>query len=221
MATIYDFNTPFGMLNLQPNNSQPNIGPITPMTPKTSQPAKDRTGLATMLIALGGALQGDKDFVQKAIQLREMKESKKKQKELDKAWKSWQDTNLDSIPESLRSLVGMMDAEQGINLAVKTLEPPKTKTQSEYAADILNKIRTIPGYQLTPEDELVLQVLRKADPQTRTIEDLSAEALRLQGLGQTQPGAGAIKTITTQAEYDALADGEEYITNGIRYKKGE
>ena len=193
-----------------------------PTTQTETKPNKmNKSNLNTLLFALGGALRGDKDFVAKAIQLKEMKESKEKQKELDKAWKGWQDTNLDSIPESLQSLVKMMDAKDGINLVVKTLEPPKPKTQSEYAADILQKIRTIPNYQLTPEDELVLQVLRKADPQTRTIEDISAEALRLQGLGQTQPNAGVIKTITTQAEYDALADGEEYITNGIRYKKGE
>ena len=181
---------------------------------------KDKSGLGTMLFALGGALKGDKDFVQKAIQLKEMKESKEKKNKQEEAWKTWKENNLDSIPDTFESLVNIMDADQGINLVVKTLDL-EPKTQSEYAADILNKIRTIPNYQLTPEDELVLQVLRKADPQTRTIEDISAEALRLQGLGQTQPNAGVIKTITTQAEYDALEDGEEYITNGIRYKKGE
>ena len=63
---------------------------------------------------------------------------------------------------------------------------------------------------------MVLQVLRKADPLTRTIEGIGAESIP-----QVQPDAGAIKTITTQAEYDALEEGEEYINNGIRYKKGE
>ena len=188
-----------------------------PTTQTETKPNKmNKSNLNTLLFALGGALRGDKDFVAKAIQLKEMKESKEKQKELDKAWKGWQDTNLDSIPESLQSLVKMMDAKDGINLVVKTLEPPKPKTQSEYAADILQKIRTIPNYQLTKEDELVLQVLRKADPLTRTIEGIGAESI-----SQVQPDAGAIKTITTQAEYDALEEGEEYINNGIRYKKGE
>tara|TARA_R100000278_G_scaffold29270_1_gene26697 strand:- start:1486 stop:2076 length:591 start_codon:yes stop_codon:yes gene_type:complete len=191
-----------------------------PTTQTETKPNKmNKSNLNTLLFALGGALKGDKDFVQKAIQLKEMKASKEKKNQQEEAWKTWKENNLDSIPDTFKSLVNIMDAEQGINLAVKTLEPPKPKTQSEYAAEILNKIRTIPNYQLTPEDELVLQVLRKADPQTRTIEDISAEALRLQGMQQTQPGG--IKTITTQAEYDALADGEEYITNGIRYKKGE
>ena len=191
-----------------------------PTTQTETKPNKmNKSNLNTLLFALGGALKGDKDFVQKAIQLKEMKASKEKKNQQEEAWKTWKENNLDSIPDTFKSLVNIMDAEQGINLAVKTLEPPKPKTQSEYAADILQKIRTIPNYQLTPEDELVLQVLRKADPQTRTIEDISAEALRLQGMQQTQPGG--IKTITTQAEYDALADGEEYITNGIRYKKGE
>ena len=193
-----------------------------PTTQTETKPNKmNKSNLNTLLFALGGALRGDKDFVAKAIQLKEMKASKEKKNQQEEAWKTWKENNLDSIPDSFKSLVDIMDADQGINLVVKTLEPPKPKTQSEYAADILNKIRTIPNYQLTPEDELVLQVLRKADPQTRTIEDISAEAIRLQGMQPTQPNAGVIKTITTQAEYDALADGEEYITNGIRYKKGE
>ncbi len=179
---------------------------------------KDKSGLGTMLFALGGALRGDKDFVAKAIQLKEMKESKEKKNQQEEAWKTWKENNLDLIPDTFKSLVNIMDSEQGINLAVKTLDT-KPKTQSEYAAEILNKIRTIPGYQLTKEDELVLQVLRKADPLTRGIESIGAESISQ--IPQPQPDAGAIKTITTQAEYDALADGEEYITNGIRYKKGE
>ena len=188
-----------------------------PTTQTETKPNKmNKSNLNTLLFALGGALRGDKDFVQKAIQLKEMKESKEKKNQQEEAWKTWKENNLDSIPDTFKSLVNIMDAEQGINLAVKTLEPPKPKTQSEYAADILNKIRTIPGYQLTEEDELVLQVLRKADPLTRTIEGIGAESI-----SQVKPNAGVIKTITTQAEYDALADGEEYITNGIRYKKGE
>ena len=39
---------------------------------------KDKSGLGTMLFALGGALRGDKDFVAKAIQLKEMKQREKK-----------------------------------------------------------------------------------------------------------------------------------------------
>ena len=188
-----------------------------PTTQTETKPNKmNKSNLNTLLFALGGALRGDKDFVAKAIQLKEMKASKEKKNQQEEAWKTWKENNLDSIPDTFKSLVNIMDADQGINLVVKTLEPPKPKTQSEYAADILQKIRTIPNYQLTPEDELVLQVLRKADPLTRTIEGIGAESI-----SQVQPDAGAIKTITTQAEYDALEEGEEYINNGIRYKKGE
>ena len=179
---------------------------------------KDKSGLGTMLFALGGALRGDKDFVQKAIQLKEMKESKEKKNQQEEAWKTWKENNLDSIPDTFKSLVNIMDAEQGINLAVKTLEP-KTLSTAQRVSEIAAKVANDPNYKLTKQDELILQISRKADPLTRGIEDISAESLRLQGMQQTQPGS--IKTITTQAEYDALADGEEYITNGIRYKKGE
>ena len=182
---------------------------------------KDKSGLATMLFALGGALRGDKDFVQKAIQLKEMKESKEKKNQQEEVWKSWKENNLDSIPDSFKSLVDIMDAEQGINLAVKTLEPPKTLSTAQRVSEIAEKVANDPNYKLTKQDELILQISRKADPLTRGIEDISAESIRLSGMQPTQPNAGAIKTITTQAEYDALADGEEYITNGIRYKKGE
>jgi len=176
---------------------------------------KDKSGLATMLFALGGALRGDKDFVQKAIQLKEMKASKEKKNQQEEAWKTWKENNLDSIPDTFKSLVNIMDAEQGINLAVKTLEP-KTLSTAQRVSEIAAKVANDPNYKLTKQDELILQISRKADPLTRTIEGIGAESI-----SQVQPDAGAIKTITTQAEYDALADGEEYITNGIRYKKGE
>ena len=120
MATIFDFNTPFGMVN-----SQPNIGPITPMTPMTPQPAKDRTGLATMLFALGGALRGDKDFVAKAIQLKEMKESKEKKNQQSIAVKKYIADNPD-IPQSMKSLLNVMSPDQVITTLTKTLETKPT-----------------------------------------------------------------------------------------------
>ena len=190
-----------------------------PTTQTETKPNKmNKSNLNTLLFALGGALKGDKDFVQKAIQLKEMKESKEKKNKQEEAWKTWKENNLDSIPDTFKSLVNIMDAEQGINLAVKTLDT-KPKSTAQRVSEIAAKVANDPNYKLTRQDELILQISRKADPLTRGIEDISAESLRLQGGQQTQPGA--IKTITTQAEYDALADGEEYITNGIRYKKGE
>ena len=184
---------------------------------------KDKSGLATMLFALGGALRGDKDFVQKAIQLREMKESKEKKNQQEEAWKTWKENNMNdflsntNIPESFKQLFDIMDAKQGLSLVTSFL--PKTLSTAQRVSEIAAKVANDPNYKLTKQDELILQISRKADPLTRGIEDISAESLRLQGMQQTQPGS--IKTITTQAEYDALEDGEEYITNGIRYKKGE
>ena len=126
MATIFDFNTPFGMVN-----SQPNIGPITPMTPMTPQPAKDRTGLATMLFALGGALRGDKDFVAKAIQLKEMKESKEKKNQQSIAVKKYIADNPD-IPQSMKSLLNVMSPDQVITTVLKTM-PGDRKMREDVA----------------------------------------------------------------------------------------
>jgi lipopolysaccharide biosynthesis regulator YciM len=191
-----------------------------PTTQTETKPNKmNKSNLNTLLFALGGALRGDKDFVAKAIQLKEMKASKEKKNQQEEAWKTWKENNLDSIPDTFKSLVNIMDADQGINLVVKTLEPPKTLSTAQRVSEIAAKVANDPNYKLTKQDELILQISRKADPLTRGIEDISAESLRLQSMQQTQPGA--IKTITTQAEYDALEEGEEYINNGIRYKKGE
>ena len=180
----------------------------------------NKSNLNTLLFALGGALKGDKDFVQKAIQLKEMKESKEKKNKQEEAWKTWKENNLDSIPDTFKSLVNIMDAEQGINLAVKTLEPPKPKTQSEYAADILQKIRTIPNYQLTPEDELVLQVLRKADPLTRTIEGIGAESISQVQQNET-PDLTGLSAEEQRKIYDNLKDGDAFIRDNIKYIKGQ
>ena len=197
-------------------------GKPTTQNQKQQKPKKDLTGLGTMLIALGGALRGDENFSARALQIKQIADNNKRIKEQEKAWETWKENNLDIYPESFKNLANLLSAEQGIDLAIKFSQPPKPKTQSEYAADILNKIRTIPNYQLTPEDELVLQVLRKADPQTRTIEDISAEAIRLQGMQKNKiPDITGLSAEEQRKIYDNLKDGDKFTRDGIEYIKGQ
>ena len=122
---------------------------------------KDKSGLATMLFALGGALRGDKDFVAKAIQLKDMKESKEKKNQQEEAWKTWKENNMDdflsntNIPESFKQLLDIMDAKQGLSLVTSFL--PKNKDIS-------------PSMQIKQEE---LNVLRKLEKLNGNIDSLN------------------------------------------------
>ena len=195
-------------------------GPITPQpggtTPNPMAGGKNDK-LALMLYALGGALRGDKNFMQNTLQLQQMQEGKKKQQEQEKAWEAWKDKNLDTLPESIKDLTDIVTAEQGINLAIKTATtPPKTLSTSQRVSEIAAKVANDPNYKLTKQDELILQISRKADPVTRGIEDISAAALS----GYTQ-GEGTLQTYaSTQDALNAgLKSGDQFIgTDGVTYR---
>ena len=195
-------------------------GKPTTQNQKQQKPKKDLTGLGTMLIALGGALRGDENFSARALQIKQIADNNKRIKEQEKAWETWKENNLDIYPESFQNLANLLTSEQGIDLAIKFSQPPKPKTQSEYAAEILNKIRTIPNYQLTPEDELVLQVLRKADPLTRTIEGIGAQSISQVQQNQI-PDLTGLSAEEQRKIYDNLKDGDAFKRDNIQYIKGQ
>jgi len=211
---VFDFTNPYGMVG-----SQPNIGPITPQPQQTPNPmgGGKNDKLALMLYALGGALRGDKNFMQNTLQLQQMQEGKKKQKEQEKAWEAWKDKNLDKLPESIKDLTDIVTAEQGINLAIKTATTPqKTLSTAQRVSEIAAKVANDPNYKLTKQDELILQISRKADPLTRGIEDISAEALS----GFTQE-KGTLQTYaSTQDALNAgLKSGDQFMgTDGVTYR---
>lgn len=92
--------------------------------------------LKLMLYALGGALKGDKDFVQNTLALQQMQESKKKQKEQEELWEKWKTKNLDLLPESLKDIADVMTPKQGIEFATKIFTQKgveDTARQREYA----------------------------------------------------------------------------------------
>jgi len=199
---------------------QPNLPTgVTPITPQPQQTPNPMGGgkndkLALMLYALGGALKGDKNFMQNTLQLQQMQEGKKKQEEQEKAWEAWKDKNLDTLPESIKNLTDIVTAEQGIDLAIKTAT--KTLSTAQRVSEIAAKVANDPNYKLTPQDELILQISRKADPLTRGIEDISAAAL-----SEFTQEKGTLKTYTsTQDALNAgLQSGDQFIgTDGVTYR---
>ena len=120
----FDFTNPYGMVT-----GQPNIGPITPQMPQPPQTPNPMGGgkndkLSLMLYALGGALKGDKNFVQSTMQLQQMQEGKRKQEEQNKLWEKFKTEH--SIDPKVADLGDMMNPNQRLELMMKTIGGGKT-----------------------------------------------------------------------------------------------
>ena len=112
----FNFTNPYGMVS-----SQPNIGLITPQPQQTPNPmgGGKNDKLALMLYALGGALKGDKNFVQNTMQLQQMQEGKKKQEEQNKLWEKFKKES--TIDPQITSIGDMMNPNQRLELMMKTI----------------------------------------------------------------------------------------------------
>jgi hypothetical protein len=99
---------------------------------------------------------------------------------------------------------------------IKTFEPTKTLSTAQRVSEIAARVANDPNYKLTPQDELILQISRKADPLTRGIEDISAAAL-----SEFTQEKGTLKTYaSTQDALNAgLKSGDQFIgTDGVTYR---
>jgi len=112
----FDFTNPYGMVT-----GQPNLGPVMPQPQPTPNPmgGGKNDKLSLMLYALGGALKGDKNFVQNTMQLQQMQESKKKQEEQNKLWEKFKKES--TIDPQITSLGDMMNPNQRLELMMKTI----------------------------------------------------------------------------------------------------
>jgi hypothetical protein len=119
----FDFTNPYGMVT-----GQPNLGSITPQPQPTQTPNPMGGGkndkLSLMLYALGGALKGDKNFVQSTMQLQQMQEGKRKQEEQNKLWEKFKTEH--SIDPQVAGLGDMMNPNQRLELMMKTMGGGKT-----------------------------------------------------------------------------------------------
>jgi len=182
----YNFKYPFALAESQPSLMGGITVPSqqTPITPQPQQTPNPMGGgkndkLALMLYALGGALRGDKNFMQNTLQLQQMQEGKKKQKEQEKAWEEWKDKNLNTLPESFQNLAAIITPKQGINLAIQTatakakpVDPSKAIKQEEL--NVLNKIKELGGdvEKLSSYEKLVYDNFIKKEDSQSLLEQL-------------------------------------------------
>tara|TARA_R110000823_G_scaffold77945_1_gene177789 strand:+ start:447 stop:1049 length:603 start_codon:yes stop_codon:yes gene_type:complete len=194
--------------------------PAPTPTPKTSGGGKN-DNMAMMLIALGGALKGDEDFVKNTLAIQGMQEGKKKKAERKKRYDEMMEKMDTNSPLYEFSKVMGSDGIDKVAQAQFDLETrvPKKKTATDYVADIMAKVKT-PGYVMTEEDKRILQVSRKADPATMMIEDIQAEAIKSR-LNQTGGQSASLQTFASTAAAIAagLKPGDQYLgSDGNTYR---
>ena len=123
----FDFTNPYGMVT-----GQPNIGPITPQPQPQPQPTPNPMGggkndkLSLMLFALGGALKGDKNFVQNTMQLQNIQDAKKREKEMKENWQKVLGNLEGDINPTLLELARVVGPEKGAGLVASGLPTSKT-----------------------------------------------------------------------------------------------
>ena len=118
---------PYGNVNLMPykNEMIPNIT-TTEKSSNAIQSKGKNDKLSLMLFALGGALKGDKNFVQNTMQLQQMQEGKRKQEEQDRLWEKFKTEH--SIDPQIAGLGDMMNPNQRLELMMKTMDSGGTGT---------------------------------------------------------------------------------------------
>jgi len=133
-----DFNTfmqrqAFG--GVQP--MQTPTGQASPVAPNANAASDRNQRLGLMLFALGGALRGDEDFVQKTIQIQQMQEGKKK----EQAEQEKYDDFVRKLPDGTFKDLALAVGKQGLNQLLfekykseqpKALDPSKAIKREEY-----------------------------------------------------------------------------------------
>ena len=169
----YNFKYPYALSKSQPSllgniyvPEQPTMPePQQPTTPKpmpTSNGKNDK--LALMLYALGGALKGDKDFVQNTMQLQQMQEGKKKQQEQKKNYEEFLKTIDQKSPfYDLAKSIGQEGLPKLLLERYKAeTKIPKDLSPTEQKGRILAKVQE--GKRLSKEDRDILDILQRTDP---------------------------------------------------------
>lgn len=117
---------------------RPQMGPPKPTTTPT---AKDKSGLAYMLIALGGALRGDKNFIQNTMAIKDA-QTEKERREAQK--KRYDELLKDMDPESsqykLYKAVGYEGLPQ-VAMASFQAQEARSSQEREFAEEIAKEAR--------------------------------------------------------------------------------
>ena len=194
--------------------------------PVSSGGKNDQLGL--MLHALGGALKGDKSFVQNTMQLQKMQEGKKKEKEKKKNYQDFLSTLDPNSPfYDVAKTLGYENLDSLLLERYKAENKTSPKlTKSDYVVDILGKMKSNPDYVLTPTDQRILDTVANTDPlkiMVRDVQNQMSGGVTTPVPTVTPPNTqttGPV-TITSQAEFDALPVGLQYTYNGQTAIKGK
>lgn len=195
------------------------VGGYDPMQQVSPEEAERRRqeGMQSLQRSLGRAtaiLSGDPKRMQLAEQQTQMAESEKRESELNKKLDDAIDNS--NLPQSQKNLLKSLNVKIKAQTLMQTFEPEKTLSTSQRVSEIAAKVANDPNYKLTKQDELILQISRKADPLTRGIEDISAEALSR----YTQEKEILQTYASTQDALNAgLKSGDQFKgTDGVTYK---
>ena len=122
---VLDLKNPFGLVQSQPQLNLPST--ITPITPPVQKPATNNKNqqLGLMLYALGGALRGDKNFVENTMQLRNIQDAKKREKEMKENWQNALGNLEGSVQPSLIELAKVVGPEKGAGLIASGMKKDK------------------------------------------------------------------------------------------------
>lgn len=198
------------------------LGGTQPMQSPIGQPpvAKSKNEkLAFMLYALGGALKGDKNFVQNTLALEQMQEGKKKQDAKKKAYKELLDNMKEGPTKDLAKVMGYENIDK---LALESFKARTKKlTIGDYKAYLAEKIlKDIP---FTPQDQQLSDYIQNLDPLekfTNTIAEQQLAGLGIGGAVGSIPDPSGLPVFTTkeQAQAAGLKPGDQFKdSQGIIY----
>lgn len=141
--------------------------------------------LALMLYALGGALRGDKNFVENTMKLQQMQEGKKREKQMKENWeKAFANIEEEGLVNpTLISLAKVLKPEQAANLIASGLPKKEDKkTAAMLNLDAYNQIKA----KGNPEDIAIAEIVLIGARQNKSIEQMKKE-LTASLLKQTDP----------------------------------
>jgi len=128
--------------------------------------------LAYMLYALGGALRGDKNFVQNTLALQKMEEGKKKQEAQKEAYQDFLKKYRGKVDDTLLDFAEVLGAEKGTELVASSLfKDPRKLTAAEQNLETYNEIARTG----TPEEVQLAKVALLGVRQGKSKEQLKNE----------------------------------------------
>jgi len=134
--------------------------------------------LALMLYALGGALKGDKNFVQNTMKLQQMQEGKKKEKEMEENWNKALGKIEGSVNPILFEFAKILGPERGTSIIASGIEKKEDKTAAMINLEAYNKIKETGKPEEIAIAERVLIGTRQNKPIDQMKKELIANLLK-------------------------------------------